>query len=237
MTQLRMKFPGSVCGAPALRARGARLGCSLLLFFALLLGGAASARAAGDMCSDYPGGVIDGSLLDIAQLPSTLGIDRDCIIKNFPQSVGGFPFTLVNFHFPEHASYLIVFDNVYYTGNMSCNDPTQSTFSMWWSNGSYNNISSSCQEFIIPVDGIRKENPAGQTTATVGVPFTYTLTFPDMATLTSSGYVYSGRPDTADISQHRGQRRSHRHGSGSQLPEQYPLPEEQRRLADARWAH
>ena len=75
---------------------------------------------------------------------------------------------------------------------MSCNDPTQSTFSMWWSNGSYNNISSSCQEFIIPVDGIRKENPAGQTTATIGVPFTYTLTFPDMATLTSSGYVYSG---------------------------------------------
>ncbi len=199
MTQLRMKFPGSVCGAPALRARGARLGCSLLLFFALLLGGAASARAAGDMCSDYPGGVIDGSLVNIAQLPSTLGIDRDCMIKNFPQSVGGLPFTLINFQFPDHASYLIVFDNVYYTGNMSCNDPTQSTFSMWWSNGSYNNISSSCQEFIIPVDGIRKENPAGQATAAVGAPFTYTLTFPDMATLTSSGYVYSGRPDTADI--------------------------------------
>ena len=164
-----------------------------------MLGAASSAQGAGDMCSDYPGGVIDGNVVNISQLPSTLGIDRDCIIKNFPQSVGGLPFTLVNFQFPQHASYLIIFDNVYYEGNMSCNDPTQSTFSMWWSNGSYNNISSSCQEFIIPVDGIHKENPAGQTTATIGVPFTYTLTFPDMATLTSSGYVYSGRPDTADV--------------------------------------
>ncbi len=186
-------------GALGLSARGIRLGGLLLLLFALLLGAASSAQAAGDMCSDYPGGVIDGNTLNISQLPSTLGIDRDCTIKNFPQSVGGLPFTLINFQFPNHASYLIVFDNVFYDGNMSCNDPTQSTFSMWWSNGSYNNISTSCQEFIIPVDGIHKENPAGRTTATIGVPFTYTLTFSDMATLTPSGYVYSGSPDTADL--------------------------------------
>ena len=194
-----MKFRGPVSGALALWRRGSRLYFPALFLLALMLGAASSAQGAGDMCSDYPGGVIDGNVVNISQLPSTLGIDRDCIIKNFPQSVGGLPFTLVNFQFPQHASYLIIFDNVYYEGNMSCNDPTQSTFSMWWSNGSYNNISSSCQEFIIPVDGIHKENPAGQTTATIGVPFTYTLTFPDMATLTSSGYVYSGRPDTADV--------------------------------------
>jgi uncharacterized repeat protein (TIGR01451 family)/fimbrial isopeptide formation D2 family protein len=183
----------------ALTAWGSTLGFPLLLLFALLLGAASSAQAAGDMCSDYPGGVIDGNVVDISLLPSTLGIDRDCTIKNFPQSVGGLPFTLINFQFPTHASYLIVFDNVYYEGNMSCNDPTHSTFSMWWSNGSYNNISASCQEFIIPVDGIHKENPVGQTTTSVGVPFTYTLTFPDMAILTSSGYVYSGNPDTGDV--------------------------------------
>ncbi|MEJ2191307.1 MAG: hypothetical protein P8Y39_03015, partial [Nitrospirota bacterium] len=183
----------------ALTAWGSTLGFPLLLLFALLLGAASSAQAAGDMCSDYPGGVIDGNVVDISLLPSTLGIDRDCTIKNFPQSVGGLPFTLINFQFPTHASYLIVFDNVYYEGNMSCNDPTHSTFSMWWSNGSYNNISASCQEFIIPVDGIHKENPVGQTTTSVGVPFTYTLTFPDMAILTSSGYVYSGSPDTGDV--------------------------------------
>ena len=169
--KLRMKFLGLVLGTFARPARGSRLGIPLLLLLALLLGAASSAQAAGDMCSDYPNGVIDGSQLNISQLPSTLGIDRDCTIKNFPQSVGGLPFTLINFQFPEHASYLIVFDNVYYTGNMSCNDPTQSTFSMWWSNGSYNNISSSCQAFIIPVDGIHKVNPVGQTTAAIGAPF------------------------------------------------------------------
>ena len=199
MSKFHIKLPGLALSTLGLPARCSRIGTLLLLLAVLLLGVASSARAAGDMCSDYPGGVIDGSVLNINQLPSTLGIDRDCTIKNFPKSMGGLPFTLINFQFPQHASYLIIFDNVYYKGNMSCNDPTQSTFSMWWSNGSYNNISSSCQQFVIPVDGIHKENPAGQTTATIGVPFTYTLTFPDMATLTSSGYVYSGTPDTADV--------------------------------------
>lgn len=195
----RRILPRLAPGALALSARASSLILPLLLLLALVLGAASPAWAAGDMCSDYPGGVIDGSKLNLSQLSSTLGIDRDCTIKNFPQSSGGLPFTNINFQFPEHASYLIIFDNVWYEGNMSCNDPTQSTFSMWWSNGSYNTISSSCQEFVIPVDGIRKKNPAGQTTATVGAPFTYTLTFPDMATLTSSGYVYSGTPDTADV--------------------------------------
>jgi uncharacterized repeat protein (TIGR01451 family) len=187
-------------------ARGYTLVFPLLLLFALLLGAASSARAATVMCSQFSEGgvqgVIDGydpatkALIDSS---STIGIDMDCVIKNFPESVGGLSSTLINFQFPTHASYLIIFDNVYYEGNMSCNDPTHSTFAMWWSNGSYNNIPPSCQEFMIPVDGIRKNNPAGQTTASIGVPFTYTLTFPDMAMLTSSGYVYSGRPDTADI--------------------------------------
>ncbi|MEJ2393094.1 MAG: hypothetical protein P8019_17120, partial [Gammaproteobacteria bacterium] len=185
----------------ALAARGFRLGLRLLLLLALLLGSAYSARAATVMCSDF-NGVVDGnkpSDFNRVRSASTFGIDMNCTIKNFPESVGGFPITNINFQFPYQQSYLIIFNNVYYDGNMSCNDPTQSEFSMWLTNDSFTNISSNCQEFFIPVDGIRKNNPAGQTTASIGQPFTYTLTFPDMAVLTDSGYVYSGTPDTDDI--------------------------------------
>jgi len=185
----------------AAKARRSKLGVPLLLIFTLLLGSAYSAQAATVMCSEF-NGVIDGYDSDTKAMidsSATIGIDMDCTIKNFPESIGGLSSTNINFQFPTHASYLIIFDNVYYEGNMSCNDPTYSTFSLWLTNGSFNNISSSCQEFIIPVDGIRKNNPAGQSTASIGVPFTYTLTFPDMAMLTSSGYVYSGRPDTDDV--------------------------------------
>lgn len=129
---------------------------------------------------------------------TTFGIDRDCTIRNFPQS-NPLDLTLINFNFPQHASYLIVFDNVYYIGNMSCNDPTQSDFWIWWVNGSFNTISARCREFLLPVDAINKQNPAGTTTAAIGVPFTYTLTFPEMVILTSTGYVGSGEPDPEDV--------------------------------------
>jgi uncharacterized repeat protein (TIGR01451 family) len=182
-------------------ARASNLALPLLLLFALLLGAASSGQAATVMCSQF-NGVIDGfdpATKAIIDSSSTIGLDMDCIIKNFPLSIGGLTSANINFQFPQQQSYLIIFDNVYYLGNMSCNDPTHSEFTLWLTNGSFNNISPSCQEFMIPVDGIRKRNPASQTTASVGVPFTYTLTFPDMAMWTSLGYVYSGRPDTADI--------------------------------------
>ncbi|MGD9234497.1 MAG: hypothetical protein PVH67_11640, partial [Desulfobacterales bacterium] len=185
-----------------LRTRSANLGIPLLILLILLLGSAYSARAATRvMCSDF-GGVVDGSKpsdYNRVRSASTFGIDMNCTIKNFPESIGGFPITNINFYFPDNQDYLIIFDNVYYDGNMSCNDPTQAEFTFWLTNDSFTDISSSCQQFIIPVDGIHKNNPAGQTTATIGEPFTYTLTFPDMAMLTESGYVYSGNPDTQDI--------------------------------------
>src|SRR5262249_1625926 len=37
-----------------------------------------------------------------------------------------------------------------------------------------------CQNLFVPGEKINKQNPAGQTTATVGVPFTYKLTIPTM---------------------------------------------------------
>ena len=35
-----------------------------------------------------------------------------------------------------------------------------------------------CQNLLIPVEKINKQNPSGQTTAAIGVPFTYSLTIP-----------------------------------------------------------
>jgi uncharacterized repeat protein (TIGR01451 family) len=49
---------------------------------------------------------------------------------------------------------------------------------IWFTNGSSSSIQEGCQNQLIPVEKIDKQNPAGQTTATVGVPFTYTLTIP-----------------------------------------------------------
>ena len=173
-------------------APGSRFGFRLLFLFALSMGAASSAQAATLLCSAFPNGVVDGyKPADNAAMKSatTFGIDRNCTIKNFPQS-DALDLTLINFNFPSQASYLIVFDNVYYTGGMSCNDPTQSDFWMWWVNSSYNTIDSKCQAFLLPVDAIQKLNPAGQTTAAIGVPFTYTLTMPLMAMMTTTGYVY-----------------------------------------------
>ena len=49
---------------------------------------------------------------------------------------------------------------------------------IWFSNSSYYGSNNACQDLFIPVETIDKKNPAGQTTAVVGVPFTYTLTIP-----------------------------------------------------------
>ena len=49
---------------------------------------------------------------------------------------------------------------------------------IWFTNGSSTRIQQNCQNLLIPVEKINKQNPAGQTTATIGVPFTYKLTIP-----------------------------------------------------------
>jgi hypothetical protein len=58
---------------------------------------------------------------------------------------------------------------------------------IWFTNGSSSTIQESCQNLLIPVEKIDKQNPPGQTTAAVGVPFTWTLISPvlfDPATTT-----------------------------------------------------
>jgi uncharacterized repeat protein (TIGR01451 family) len=182
-------------------ASGSRLGSGLLLLLALLLGSAYPVHAATVMCSEF-GGVVDGSdPADYArvQSASTFGIDMNCTVKNFPESIGGFPINNINFNFPQHQSYYIVFNDVFYYGNMSCNDPTHSDFWIYWTPGGFNRISPSCQEFMVPVDAVLKENPPAQTTAVVGVPFTYTITAPLLGKLDETGFQYMAPTDDTDI--------------------------------------
>jgi uncharacterized repeat protein (TIGR01451 family)/fimbrial isopeptide formation D2 family protein len=126
-------------------------------------------------CSDFPNGVIDGFAGDIA--PSQIQIDRTCTIRNFPESN---PLT-TNFSFLTQPGqtderWLIVFDNVYHTGQMACN--SVAGHKIWFTNGSSSTIQEGCQNLLIPVEKIDKRNPAGATTAAIGVPFTYTMTIP-----------------------------------------------------------
>ncbi len=168
----------------------------------LVLGMASRAQAAGVFCSEF-GGVADGNnpaTMAAVRSASTFGIDMNCTIKNFPQTVGGFPLTNINFNFPGQQSFYIAFLDVYYTGNMSCNDPTHSDFWIYWAPGGYNNISPSCQEFMVPVDAVRKTNPPAQTTAAVGVPFTYTITVPLLGKLDQYGtFQYLANADDTTV--------------------------------------
>lgn len=168
----------------------------------MVLGTASRAQAAGVFCSEF-GGVVDGNnpaTVAAVQSASTFGIDMNCTIKNFPQSMGGFPITNMNFNFPGQQSFYIAFLDVYYYGHMSCNDPTQSDFWIYWAPGGYNNISPSCQEFMVPVDAVRKSNPPAQTTAAIGVPFTYTITVPLLGRLDQYGtFQYMANSDDTTV--------------------------------------
>jgi uncharacterized repeat protein (TIGR01451 family) len=146
---------------------------ALLLTLVLVLGAAFPAQA--DDCSDFPGGVLDGFAGGIA--PSQIQIDQNCTIRNFPASN---PLD-TNFSFLTQPGqtderWLIIFDNVVHTGQMACN--SVAGHKIWFTNGSSTEIQEDCQNLLIPVEKIDKQNPAGPSTASIGVPFTYTLTMP-----------------------------------------------------------
>jgi len=134
-----------------------------------------STDAAAQACSDYPNGVLDGFAGDVA--PSQLQIDRNCTIRNFPASnpiSTNFSFYTVPGQTDER--WLVVFDNVVHTGNMSCNATHE--HKIWFTNGSSSKIKQSCQNLLIPVEKIDKDIPPDSNVAAIGVPFTYTLTMP-----------------------------------------------------------
>ncbi len=146
---------------------------SWLLAVALLL--AVSFDASADDCSDYTNGLLDGFAGTVA--PSQLQIDRNCTVRNYPASN---PLS-TNFSFftqpgQTDERWLIVFDNVVHTGQMACN--AVAGHKIWFTNGSSTQIQEDCQNLLIPVEKIDKQNPPGPGTVPVGVPFTYRLTLP-----------------------------------------------------------
>lgn len=143
---------------------------SRLFAFLLMLGAACLARADQVNCSAYPGGVIDGALAVNNPPPDNVKIDTNCTILNYP---GGMS---TNFSFDNNdpTPYLVIFNNVVHTGQMSCN--TVAEHKIWFTNGSSAKIQEGCQNLLIPVEKIDKQAPAA--TASIGVPFTYTLTIP-----------------------------------------------------------
>ncbi|MFZ9966866.1 MAG: hypothetical protein ACO3IN_07715, partial [Steroidobacteraceae bacterium] len=127
-------------------------------------------------CSDPPYfGVIDGNVFPTP--PSQIQVDQNCRVSNYPQSN---PLT-TNFSFLTQPGqtddrWLIIFNNVYHIGQMSCN--SVANHKIWFVNGSSSTIQENCQNLLIPVEKIDKQNPPGNNTATHGVPFTYRLTLP-----------------------------------------------------------
>src|SRR5205823_10926856 len=118
------------------------------------------------------GGVIDGFVNPVP--PSQINIDGNCTIRNFPASN---PLTSNISFTGTGRGWLVIFDNVDFTGNLSC-DKSHGNF-IWFVNGSITRAHVlSCANLFVPVDKIDKENPPGPPFVSIGVPFTYTLTFP-----------------------------------------------------------
>jgi uncharacterized repeat protein (TIGR01451 family)/fimbrial isopeptide formation D2 family protein len=147
-----------------------KLVIAALVPLALLLGSASFVLAADKFCSEY-GGVVDGDVLGIS--PVQITINTTCTFQNWPPSN---PLTAtINFQTNDPSIYLIVFDNVMYEGNMACSNIDHK---LWVVNSEEGAFSGACQNIIIPAETINKQTPAA--TATIGLPFTYTLTIPSM---------------------------------------------------------
>jgi len=171
---------------------GNRIGI-LLFSLALLLLAAVPARAqsVGGCVSNF-GGVIDGFVNPVPA--SQINIDGNCTIRNFPASN---PLTSnISFNGNNPTPWLVIFDNVDFIGNISC-DKSQGN-AIWFVNGSSTTVKPNCQNLFIPVEKIDKQNPAGQTTATIGVPFTYKLTIPVLFD-PLSGIVVNSRGSPNDL--------------------------------------
>src|SRR6266404_1540307 len=155
----------------------------LLFAFGLLLLSAVPARAqsVGGCVANF-GGVIDGFVNPVP--PSQINIDGNCTIRNFPASN---PLTSNISFTGTGRGWLVIFDNVAFIGNMSC-DKVHGNF-IWFVNGSFTTLKPSCQNLFVPVDKIDKQNPPGPPFVSIGVPFTYTLTFPQLVSATTGAVI------------------------------------------------
>ena len=142
-----------------------------LLLIALLLTGTISPANSAVFCSDFPNFTIDGSDPQTGNSTQIVA-DADCIIRNFPQD---YPL-MSTFNFLSTTElYLLVFNNVVLTGNISC---ANINHSIWFANSVDFGLSSNCQTLMVPVEYLRMEIPLGLSTVGIGEPFTYMLTFP-----------------------------------------------------------
>jgi uncharacterized repeat protein (TIGR01451 family) len=156
----------------------------LLFAFGLLLLSAVPARGQSvGGCVANLGGVIDGFVNPVP--PSQINIDGNCTIRNFPASN---PLTSNISFAGTGRGWLLVFDNVDFIGNLSC-DKSHGNF-IWFVNGSVTRGHIlQCANLFVPVDKIDKENPPGPPFVSIGVPFTYTLTFPQLVSATTGAVV------------------------------------------------
>src|SRR6266446_6433189 len=164
------------------RQRGSWIRILLFAFGVLLLSAVpARAQSVGGCVANF-GGVIDGFVNPVP--PSQINIDGNCTIRNFPASN---PLTSNISFTGTGRGWLVIFDNVAFIGNMSC-DKVHGNF-IWFVNGSFTTLKPSCQNIFVPVDKIDKENPPGPPFVSIGVPFTYTLTFPQLVSATTGAVV------------------------------------------------
>src|SRR5262245_43038801 len=156
----------------------------LLLGLALLLlGGVRPAHAQSSNCVGDFGGVLDGNVHP--KPPNLLQIDGACTIRNYPASN---PYT-GSISWLSTNNTLLVFDNVVFNGNMSCDSHEHGDF-VWFVNGSITRAHIlKCANLFVPVDKIDKQNPPGPPFVSIGVPFTYTLTFPELVSATTGAVV------------------------------------------------
>ena len=140
----------------------------------VLLGASVTANAQAVNCSDYPNNTIDGNLV---ASPTNINVDVDCTIRNFPEGVNELVANISFYTAPGQTDFrkLLIFDNVYHTGQMSC--AVVLNHKIWFVNGASTQVQEKCQNLLIPVEKIDKQNPPGDV-ATVGVPFDYTLVIP-----------------------------------------------------------
>src|SRR3989454_1301508 len=142
----------------------------------------AHAQSVGGCVANF-GGVIDGLVNPVP--PSQINIDGNCTIRNFPASN---PLTSNISFTGTGRGWLVIFDNVDFTGNLAC-DKSHGNF-IWFVNGSITGAHVlGCANLFVPVDKIDKENPPGPPFVSIGVPFTYTLTFPQLVSATTGAVV------------------------------------------------
>jgi uncharacterized repeat protein (TIGR01451 family) len=168
--------------------RACSISWTSILLLALILLPLTAAQAPAEDCVADLGGLIDGLVTPVP--PSQIQIDGNCTIRNFPASnplTSNFSFYTQPGQNPDR--WLVVFDNVVHTGQMACSSVLG--HKIWFVNGSSSSIQEGCQNLLIPVEKIDKQNPPDRTAATIGVPFTYTLTIPVLFDPATGGIINS----------------------------------------------